>query len=83
MGIGYTLSLVLLGSIRELLGNGTIFGVSILGKSYQPFLMMIMPAGAPNFAEALRMGTETFHALKSVLKSKGYNTNLLLALKLP
>jgi len=35
---------------------------------------MIMPVGAPNFAEALRMGSETFHALKSVLKSKGYNT---------
>ena len=35
---------------------------------------MAMPVGAPNFAEALRMGAETFHALKSVLKSKGYNT---------
>jgi len=35
---------------------------------------MVMPVGAPNFAEALRMGTETFHVLKSVLKSKGYNT---------
>src|SRR5512138_3540181 len=35
---------------------------------------MIMPAGAANFAEALRMGTEIFHALKGVLKSKGYNT---------
>ncbi len=35
---------------------------------------MIMPAGASNFAEALRMGAEIFHALKSVLKSKGYNT---------
>lgn len=35
---------------------------------------MIMPVGAPNFAEALRMGSETFHALKSVLKTKGYNT---------
>lgn len=35
---------------------------------------MIMPAGAPNFAEALRMGAETFHALKSVLSKKGYNT---------
>ena len=30
---------------------------------------MAMPVGAPNFAEALRMGVETFHALKSVLKS--------------
>jgi enolase len=35
---------------------------------------MIMPHGAPNFAEALRMGSETFHALKSVLSKKGYNT---------
>lgn len=35
---------------------------------------MIMPVGAPNFAEALRWGTETFHSLKSVLGKKGYNT---------
>ena len=35
---------------------------------------MIMPAGAKNFAEALRMGAEVFHALKGVLKGKGYNT---------
>lgn len=35
---------------------------------------MIMPAGATCFAEALRMGAEVFHALKNVLKSKGYNT---------
>jgi enolase len=35
---------------------------------------MVMPAGASTFAEALRMGTETFHSLKAVLKAKGYNT---------
>jgi enolase len=35
---------------------------------------MIMPAGAINFKEALRMGAEIFHALKGVLKAKGYNT---------
>lgn len=35
---------------------------------------MIMPVGAPTFAEALRMGTETFHTLKSILKKKGYST---------
>jgi enolase len=35
---------------------------------------MIMPAGAANFKEALRMGAEIFHALKAVLKGKGYNT---------
>ncbi|ANB57187.1 phosphopyruvate hydratase [Anoxybacillus sp. B7M1] len=35
---------------------------------------MIMPVGAPNFREALRMGAEIFHSLKAVLKAKGYNT---------
>ena len=35
---------------------------------------MVMPHGAPTFAEALRMGAETFHALKGLLKEKGYGT---------
>ncbi len=35
---------------------------------------MIMPVGAENFPEAIRMGAEVFHSLKSVLKDKGYNT---------
>jgi enolase len=35
---------------------------------------MIVPVSAPTFAEALRMGAEVFHALKSVLNKKGYNT---------
>ena len=35
---------------------------------------MVMPVGAPTFAEGLRMCTEVFHNLKSVLKSKGYST---------
>jgi enolase len=35
---------------------------------------MIMPKGAPNFSEALRYGTEVFHALKSVLKARGLST---------
>lgn len=37
---------------------------------------MIMPVGAPIFSEALRMGAEVFHHLKSVLKKKGYSTNV-------
>ena len=37
---------------------------------------MIVPVGAPNFREALRMGAEIFHALKSVLKKKGYATSV-------
>ena len=37
---------------------------------------MVMPVGAPSFREALRYGTEIFHELKKVLKSKGYSTNV-------
>src|SRR4030067_3159872 len=37
---------------------------------------MIMPVQAETFAEALRMGAEVFHNLRSVLKAKGYNTNV-------
>ncbi|HNL82837.1 MAG TPA: phosphopyruvate hydratase, partial [Chitinophagaceae bacterium] len=37
---------------------------------------MIMPVGAANFSEGLRWGTEIFHTLKSVLKKKGYSTNV-------
>ncbi|MBY0537643.1 MAG: phosphopyruvate hydratase [Chitinophagaceae bacterium] len=37
---------------------------------------MIVPVGAPSFQEALRWGVETFHHLKSVLKKKGYSTNV-------
>ncbi|MBQ4377258.1 MAG: phosphopyruvate hydratase, partial [Bacteroidales bacterium] len=37
---------------------------------------MIMPVGAPTFSEALRMGAEVFHNLRSVLKSKGMSTNV-------
>lgn len=37
---------------------------------------MIMPVGAPTFTEALRMGSEVFHNLRGVLKSKGMSTNV-------
>jgi enolase len=37
---------------------------------------MVMPIGAPTFAEALRYGAETFHALKGILKKKGYATGV-------
>lgn len=37
---------------------------------------MVMPVGAPSFAEALRYGAETFHALKTILAKKGYVTSV-------
>jgi len=37
---------------------------------------MVVPVGAPSFAEALRFGAETFHALKGILKERGYVTSV-------
>jgi electron transport complex protein RnfE len=46
MGIGFTLSLTVLGSVREVLGNGTIFSVPLMGETFLPFLVMVLPPGA-------------------------------------
>ena len=46
MGSGFALAMVVIGSIRELFGNGSIFGIKILGSWYHPALIMILPAGA-------------------------------------
>jgi electron transport complex protein RnfE len=46
MGAGFTLALVILGGIRELFGNGTIFNVQFFGGGYEPILVMILPPGA-------------------------------------
>jgi len=46
MGLGFTFILVVLGGIRELLGNGTLFGLQVMPPSYKPVLLMILPPGA-------------------------------------
>ena len=45
MGAGFTLALLMIGCIRELLGAGSIFGVPVIGDWYDPALIMILPAG--------------------------------------
>ena len=46
MGIGFTLALTLAGLLREILGNGTAFGVQLLPESIQPIGLFIQPPGA-------------------------------------
>lgn len=45
MGLGFTFALVILAAVRELLGNGTIYGIPVFGKGFQPASIMIMPSG--------------------------------------
>jgi len=46
MGLGFTISLIVLGSIREILGSGSVFGFTLLGEGYPPFIVMLLPPGA-------------------------------------
>lgn len=45
MGIGFTGAITMIAIIREVLGNGTIFGLSVMGAAYQPALIMILAPG--------------------------------------
>lgn len=45
MGIGFVFALFCLGAIREILGNGSIFGFAIFADSFQEWIIMILPAG--------------------------------------
>ncbi|EXJ16640.1 electron transport complex subunit RsxE [Imhoffiella purpurea] len=45
MGAGFTLALLALGTVREILGNGTILGISLFPADFQPWIVMILPPG--------------------------------------
>jgi len=45
MGLGFTVALLMIASVREILGNGTIFGLSLFGASFKPVMMMILSPG--------------------------------------
>jgi electron transport complex protein RnfE len=44
-GIGFTIALLCLGTVRELLGSGSLFGVNLLGENFQPWVVMVLPPG--------------------------------------
>lgn len=46
MGVGFTLALIAIALLRELLGSGQLFGQAIFGGGYKPVLLMILPPGA-------------------------------------
>ncbi|MQY51456.1 electron transport complex subunit RsxE [Rhodocyclus tenuis] len=45
MGLGFTLGLTMIGGVREILGNGTFFGLSLFGEHFQPWVVMVLPPG--------------------------------------
>ncbi len=69
IGIGFTVGLTLIGIVRELLGNGTVFGLQIMPKSYEPIALFIMAPGA-FFVLAMLC------AVQNKLKVKGANRHV-------
>lgn len=69
IGIGFTIGLTLIGIVRELLGNGSVFGFSIMPKSYEPIAIFIMAPGA-FFVLAMLC------AVQNKLKLKGANRHV-------
>jgi electron transport complex protein RnfE len=46
MVLGFSIALIMLGSVREILGSGSLFGVSLFGDAFEPWVIMILPPGA-------------------------------------
>jgi electron transport complex protein RnfE len=45
MGLGFTVGMLALGTVREILGAGTLFGVALFGSNFQPWVVMVLPPG--------------------------------------
>ena len=65
MGIGFTIMLIIMGGAREILGNGSIFGISLYGSSISPALAMILPPGG-FLAFGILIGTVNVFSKKKI-----------------
>ncbi len=45
MGLGFAIALLMIGVVREILGNGSLFDIPIFGTSFEPWIIMILPPG--------------------------------------
>lgn len=55
-GVGFTITLVLMGAPRELLGSGSLLGMNVMGPSFEPWVIMILPPGGFLMIGCLLMG---------------------------
>ena len=62
MGCGFTATLLVMGTIREVLGSGSFLGVSLFGASYEPWVFMILPPGGFLTLGSLLLAKSWWHA---------------------
>ncbi|MBR6267711.1 MAG: electron transport complex subunit E [Selenomonadaceae bacterium] len=70
MGCGFTIAMLIISCIRELIGAGTILGIPVLGEGYEPMLMMILPPGAFILIGYLVAATKTWNAKQERLQAE-------------
>ncbi len=69
MGIGFTFALVVIGVIREILGNGSLFNISLFGPKFEPWVIMILPPGGFITLGFLLLGF-SWYAQRKIKKSQ-------------
>ena len=70
MGCGFTLAMLAISAIREILGSGTFLGMPVFGAGYQPMLMMVLPPGAFMLIGYLVAATKTWNHHKEQQRAK-------------
>ena len=71
MGCGFTIAMLAIAVVRELLGNGTILGYSVFGSWYNPALIMILPPGAFILIGYMMGGIKLYNQRKESKRLKG------------
>lgn len=68
MGAGFTGALIILGSCRELLGSGSVFGIKVMAEGFTRWIVMVLPAGA---FITLGLMVGVFNVIDGLVKNKG------------
>lgn len=76
MGSGFTMALLILGSIREIIGSRTIFGLQIMPDQFEPWLIMILPPGA-FLTLGLILGLSNFYSIKKQEKNTSQSSHII------
>jgi electron transport complex protein RnfE len=67
MGIGFSLMLLVMGAVREVLGSGSFLGFPLFGRSYEPWVFMILPPGGFLTLGCLMLAKSWWHARRERL----------------
>ena len=70
MGIGFAFALVTIGSVREVLGSGTLFGSPVLGPGFEPWVVMVLPPGGFLVLGVLLLGLARIAEIRSRAASR-------------